>query len=941
MSKKSTIPPPRPPAPRGGGSSGMSFSFKALEEGDDEDEELTILGGKFDKQVSQEREKQARQSDKERSYSKSPVEKIQTFGEEKPLTRSQNSLEKIKDFTGKIQDTISRKIDEFSDSPTKSEPINIKEQTKQFTGDFESSLEKSEAKDDVFTADEINGFSSVNNETQYFDMSGESEKSEGLKPDSTDDLNMVDEYYNPERAEDFSDLPGVVPMVRQRKKFHFIKSKPAVPPAPISMSKISKDLKEDLTETVKPEPEMDKNINNDNLASNIAILAKDKVNTVVNFAGKNVPVCKIIGGVIVMFLYMILPLPSYINGLIAGLILSSAGWSLYLWIMQPRKPREVIPDLPMDQLPPMPVPEMKEPKGEDGSYKGWMNEVMNYSPDNYSINQTHSIYVHLEGTTLRLRRPKINILKRAMWDEPNTTPQFVHQRHFDITGSCVLLLPPGLVKKRLWSKKYPICVCLARDGKKVNLKQPTSPGHGFMMAHSNSFPNMSSSILPEDTGSTRGFEIVSEQKCDTSIIYLFARTCREKEQWYRRFEAAAKGMPLCNHILEVQRILNKSNARHRRSSSSESLKHKRQESTDSTSSASSPSADSESVPGEVDLREFVTYMSRLIPKGTVSDSLPSSPAHTATSKDSKSSEPKNTIPRGITCDPILTPLNALLGRCFWDFLRDRYWADVVKEKLQKKLSKIHIPYFIEELQISNIDLGAEIPVIRRANKPFLDENGFWVDLDVTYSGKFKMTIETKVNLLKLKKPVSAQPSVEKEETDKSAVTDSNEEDSAESSTDEEEEAPSQGDEGHSSGKGKTWMKYINKITASKYFQSAAENKYIKKAMTEVSNTRLILTVELQKLNGTLAVNIPPPPTDRLWYGFRGNPQLWLVAKPKVGEREVTMSHITEWIEKKLSLEFQHVFVMPNMDDLVIPILIPGNTGMSENPLASSDSGSPV
>ena len=40
------------------------------------------------------------------------------------------------------------------------------------------------------------------------------------------------------------------------------------------------------------------------------------------------------------------------------------------------------------------------------------------------------------------------------------------------------------------------------------------------------------------------------------------------------------------------------------------------------------------------------------------------------------------------------------------------------------------------------------------------------------------------------------------------------------------------------------------------------------------------------------------------YGFRGNPQLWLVAKPKVGEREVTVSHITDWIEKKLSMEFQ-------------------------------------
>ena len=79
---------------------------------------------------------------------------------------------------------------------------------------------------------------------------------------------------------------------------------------------------------------------------------------------------------------------------------------------------------------------------------------------------------------------------------------------------------------------------------------------------------------------------------------------------------------------------------------------------------------------------------------------------------------------------------------------------------------LQIPYFIEELQISNIDLGTEVPVIRRANKPYLDENGFWVDLDVTYSGKFKMTIETKVNLLKLKKPVSAQPSAEREDSEK-------------------------------------------------------------------------------------------------------------------------------------------------------------------------------
>lgn len=40
------------------------------------------------------------------------------------------------------------------------------------------------------------------------------------------------------------------------------------------------------------------------------------------------------------------------------------------------------------------------------------------------------------------------------------------------------------------------------------------------------------------------------------------------------------------------------------------------------------------------------------------------------------------------------------------------------------------------------------------------------------------------------------------------------------------------------------------------------------------------------------------------YGFRSPPHLELKARPKLGEREVTLVHITEWIEKKLDQEFQ-------------------------------------
>lgn len=35
-------------------------------------------------------------------------------------------------------------------------------------------------------------------------------------------------------------------------------------------------------------------------------------------------------------------------------------------------------------------------------------------------------------------------------------------------------------------------------------------------------------------------------------------------------------------------------------------------------------------------------------------------------------------------------VNSLVGRIFWDFLREKYWTDQVAQKIQKKLSKIKV-----------------------------------------------------------------------------------------------------------------------------------------------------------------------------------------------------------------------------------------------------------
>ncbi|KAH3862429.1 testis-expressed protein 2-like [Dreissena polymorpha] len=922
--KKGEGAPVRPPPPKVGGM--MSFSFKALEE--EEDDELSMVTrmsdrGKGEGKVGEPKEKRE-DIDRARTQSKSPEPLVQSkeavLSSSPSSMKSHYSFEKLMD----IKEKLVKKTDSLSESFRNKDKTGVGPKDLYASQSVQKSIPESGQKskpEETVRNDELHAVDSKQTEkdvkTNTKFISYEKEWTVDVQ-NKAEELETTEEYFDP-TYEDFSGLPQV-DLLRKRKAEPNLRNiKPEVPSSPVAMSKFS-------PQTVEKDNIVEKEMQS---ASKIhfetGLSESSKQVGTVQIRNTNIPVKKISISAVVLLLCVILPLPSFLSGLITGTLLASVGWFLFLWITEPAKPREpILEDPPLEELPPMLMPEIREPKADESFYKGWMNELGEYNPATYSINQTHSIYIDLERSTLRLRRPKVNVLKRAMWDEPSHNPQFIHQRHFDIEGSKVFLVPAGLVKKRLWSKKYPICIAIGKTNHRQNARSDSAPQSPVS---STLVPGMKMSTS-HSSDSVNGFEVVNETACDSFVLYLFARTCQEKEQWFRRFLAAAKGSPLKNNVLEIKNLVETFNMKHTRNSSTDSLKFgNRQSSSDSLSSISS-NVTGEQVPGSFDLNAFVIYMTRLMPRTTAS-SVPSSPTHSVSGKDKEplsrekgSPAPGSGGSKSIVCDPALLPLNAVIGRCFYDFLGDKYWAEKVKDKLQKKLSKIHIPYFIEDLKISEICLGREVPVIRRAAKPYLDENGFWVDLDITYSGKFKMTIETKVNLLRLKQPPPApKPVVEKQ--DKSAVTNSDEEDSAESSTDEDEETASVNEEGQSGGTGKKLLKYINKITSSKYFQSATEYKFIKKAMTEVSNTRLILTVELQKLSGTLALNIPCPPSDRLWYGFRGNPQLWLVAKPKVGEREVTMTHITDWIEKKLALEFQHVFVMPNMDDLVVPILSAG------------------
>ncbi|CAH8657159.1 unnamed protein product [Schistosoma rodhaini] len=694
-------------------------------------------------------------------------------------------------------------------------------------------------------------------------------------------------------------------------------------------------------------------------------------------------------------------------------------------------------------------------------YKGWLNEIIHYDPETHHIGKTFSVFLTLDGTQLRLQRPEHNITRRSLWNDeiPSTTTiRFKQQHIYDLTNATVTLLPCGLVGKRLWSRKYPICITVPTESrfKRKNERLDSLPSStsfpNIILSTSSNVPVIETSDLSVDTSipSAGDMEfpddttinvLQASSKSNAKNLYLFGRTCREKETWYRRLKAASLGTPLIwTPQMAVQHYLLASdiNTSNNNVGLSDYLIGTATATSNTISNHNdSTLSDDESQPDRNTSSNLVTCCDSTASTANTdvattsinsnnSNSIPTGLSSTTNTNSTHSSSinlsnsgvpipghrepvyvsyvrymakfmPANWLVRSaqalklnvnqISCDTNMIWLNALIGRLLWDFLREPYWLEKIKNKIQAKLKKIHLPNFINELTVVDIDLGSEIPVLRRVGCPYLDAHGLWIEVDVGYAGGFSFALETSVNLMRWNQKLREEkdinyssdnfaqnslsneslPKVNSRSITKMAAYLSDEEDSADSTTDSEldettnisqnsspinslrtgRNLPSTGlilggiksgdnERGNPEDNSpvnlqpvlpsrRRIIRIVDRITKSSYFQRAVDTKLVQRGMERLSNTPIILQVEIQMLSGTLLVNIPPPPSDRLWYGFRPVPNIRLKARPRVGEKVVTMSRILEWIERKMILEFQHLVVLPNMDDLKVGLLLSDTT----------------
>uniref|UniRef100_A0A665WEF3 SMP-LTD domain-containing protein n=1 Tax=Echeneis naucrates TaxID=173247 RepID=A0A665WEF3_ECHNA len=552
--------------------------------------------------------------------------------------------------------------------------------------------------------------------------------------------------------------------------------------------------------------------------------------------------------------FFVLPLPSYLTGLSVGVACGFILGLVVVFMFAPR--RSNVRSNEGSQFKSSMFPQGTNLTDPETILEGWMNETYSYDPETFNPTITHSVYVTLEGSRLHLAHPRANIPRWAAFDETPCDSTFLRSRTYQLANCKVSLLPPGLARKRIWNKKYPICITLAEG--EVGEERLVDGQDEEERTERHTTPDLQ---LPVS-------------------LYLFGRTGREKEEWFQ-------------HFLSASRAGAKSSV------------------------SGEESTELQDLPGAMKTRtllDYSIYMTQLIG----SESCDPTPSPCLSERESPTTHKKSSS-GSWSAEGQSTWVNSLVGRIFWDFLREKYWTNQVAHKIQKKLSKIKLPYFMNELTLADLDMGTCLPQVLNTSKPTLDHRGLWLEMELIYTGCLQMTLETKMNLCKLGKE-GEEDTHSVPETQLCILADSDEESSSAGSSDEEEPPPSEHTGGSTSRK---ILRFVDKIAKSRYFQKATENEYIRKKIAEVSNMPLMLSVEVLELSGILAINIPPPPTDRIWYSFRVPPRLDLHVRPMLGEREVTFSHVTEWIEKKLQCEFQKVFVMPNMDDLYLPLMTSG------------------
>ncbi|CAF5006857.1 unnamed protein product, partial [Rotaria sp. Silwood1] len=268
-------------------------------------------------------------------------------------------------------------------------------------------------------------------------------------------------------------------------------------------------------------------------------------------------------------------------------------------------------------------------------------------------------------------------------------------------------------------------------------------------------------------------------------------------------------------------------------------------------------------------------------------------------------------------DEAAITLNFLARRLFCDVFEEPLFKDLMKEKIELKLKEIAVSV-LEDLHVEKIDLGKTFPIILKVEPMQWNAKGIWFNLFFFYRGSLKITIKTRLVLQPLlnynpdyDQPMYAQHHSAQTVHREDKKLDDDDLLQRQKLLAKEPEIPE-------NAAARKLGTLLTKVATNKHFQRFAALKPVAGVIEKLSNSEIGANVELTSFSGIMTINIPPPPSDRLWIGFPEMPDLNLKVTPVVGENKYSYSLIHDFLEARIRDELKRMVVLPSMDDQLLP-----------------------
>ncbi|CAF3707118.1 unnamed protein product [Rotaria socialis] len=264
-------------------------------------------------------------------------------------------------------------------------------------------------------------------------------------------------------------------------------------------------------------------------------------------------------------------------------------------------------------------------------------------------------------------------------------------------------------------------------------------------------------------------------------------------------------------------------------------------------------------------------------------------------------------------------LNFLVRRLFCDVFQESFFKDLLKEKLELKLKELAVSV-LHDLRIETIDIGNTFPVILKVEPMQWNPKGLWINLFVCYRGSFKVTIRTRIvlqTLFSTNASAAEQPIRYQHYSGQLVPNDDEQRVDNEDSISRQRQSNKDPDIFENAAARKLGS-ILSKVAGNKHFQRFAALKPVAGVIEKLSNADVGANIELTNLNGIMTINIPPPPSDRIWIGFSEMPDLNLKVTPVFGESKYSYTIIHDYLESQIRDEIKRVLVLPAMDDQLLP-----------------------